>query len=87
VYYCPDFFINIISLNILRGKGVFFNGLYNTINFVKNRAEIAYILYVNGLNMFILVNNPIEVPFAIALATARSRLYKKGMLAKATIKT
>ena len=37
--------------------------------------------------MFILVDNPMEVPFIIALATARSRLYKKGVLAKATIET
>jgi len=37
--------------------------------------------------MFILVDNPIEVPFAIALATTRSRLYKKGVLTKATIET
>ena len=28
-----------------------------------------------------------EVPFAIALATARSRLYKKGILTKATMET
>ena len=69
MYYYPNFFINIISLNILQGKGAFFNGLHNIINFVKDWAEIAYILYINGLNMFILVDNPIEVPFAIALAT------------------
>jgi hypothetical protein len=87
VYYCPNFFINIVSLNILQGKGAFFNGLYNIINFVKDRAEIAYIPCINGLNMFILVDNPIEVPFAMALATTRSRLYKKGVLAKATIET
>jgi len=37
--------------------------------------------------MFILVDNPAEVPFTIALATAQSRLYKKGVLAKATIET
>jgi len=37
--------------------------------------------------MFILVDNPIEVPFAIALATAQLRLYKKGVLIKATIET
>jgi hypothetical protein len=36
VYYCPDFFINIVSLNILRGKGAFFDGLYNIINFIKD---------------------------------------------------
>jgi hypothetical protein len=69
VYYYPNFFINIISLSILQGKGAFFNGLYNIINLIKNRAEIAYVLYVNGLNIFILVDNPIEVPFTIALAT------------------
>jgi len=37
--------------------------------------------------MFILVDNPMEVPFAMALATAQSRLYKKGVLTKATIET
>ena len=36
VYHCPDFFINIISLSILQGKGAFFNSLYNTINFIKD---------------------------------------------------
>jgi len=87
VYYCPDFFTNVVSLNILRGKGAFFNGLHNTINFVKDRAEIAYVPCVNGLNTFILVDNPTEVPFAMALATARSRLYEKGVLAKATMET
>ena len=69
IYYCPNFFINIISLSILQGKGAFFNDLYNIINLIKDRAEIAYTLYINGLNIFILVDNPIEVPFAIALAT------------------
>ena len=87
VYYCPNFFTDIISLNILQGKGIFFNSLYNTINFIKDQAEIAYTPYINGLNMFILVDNPTEVPFTIALATAQSCLYKKGMLAKATIET
>jgi len=87
VYYYPNFFTNIVSLNILWGKGAFFDGLYNMINFIKDRAEIAYVLYINGLNTFILVDNPTEVPFAIALATARSRLYKKGVLAKATMET
>jgi hypothetical protein len=87
VYYYPNFFINIVSLSILQGKGAFFDSLYNIINLVKNRVEIAYVLCVNGLNMFILVDNPIEVPFAIALATTQSRLYKKGVLAKATIET
>ena len=67
VYHYPDFFINIISLNILQKKGVFFDGFYNIINFIKNRAEIAYILCINGLNIFILVNNPAKVPFAMAL--------------------
>jgi len=37
--------------------------------------------------MFILVDNPTEVPFIMALATAQSRLYKKGVLAKAIIET
>ena len=87
MYYCPDFFINIISLNILQRKGAFFDSLYNIINFVKDWAEIAYIPYINGLNIFILVNNPVEVPFTISLATIQSRLYKKGMLTKATIET
>ena len=70
IYYYPDFFINIILLSILRGKGAFFNSLHNIINFVKDWAEIAYIPCINGLNLFILVDNPMEVPFAIALATA-----------------
>jgi len=70
VYYYPNFFINVVSLSILQGKGAFFNSLYNIINFVKDWAEIAYILYINGLNTFILVDNPIEVPFTMALATA-----------------
>ena len=87
VYHCPDFFTNVVSLNILRRKGAFFNGLHNTINFVKDRAEIAYVPCINGLNTFILVDNPAEVPFAMALATARSRLYEKGVLAKATMET
>ena len=68
VYYYPNFFINIILLSILQGKGAFFNGLYNIINFIKDWVEIAYVLYINGLNTFILVDNPIEVPFIIALA-------------------
>ena len=87
MYYCFNFFINIISLNILRRKGAFFNSLYNIINFVKDWVEIAYVLYINGLNIFILVDNPVEVPFIIALATARLCLYKKGVLAKATMET
>jgi len=37
--------------------------------------------------MFILVDNPTEVPFAMALAIIQSRFYKKGVLAKATIET
>jgi hypothetical protein len=74
-------------LSILQEKGAFFNGLYNIINFIKDWVEIAYTLYINGLNIFILVDNPIEVPFAIALATVQSRLYKKGVLTKATIET
>ena len=48
---------------------MFFNSLYNIINFVKDWVEIAYILYINGLNIFILVDNPIEIPFIIVLAT------------------
>jgi hypothetical protein len=59
VYYCPNFFINIISLSILRGKGAFFNGLYNIINFIKDRIEVAYIPCINGLNLFILLDNSI----------------------------
>ena len=87
VYHCPDFFTNVVSLSVLRRKGAFFDGLHNTINFVKDRAEIAYTPCINGLNTFILVDNPAEVPFAMALATARSRLYEKGVLAKATMET
>ena len=87
MYYYSKFFTNIISLSILRGKGAFFNGLYNIINFIKDWAEIAYTLYINRLNTFILVDNPAEVPFVMALATTQSRLYKKGVLAKATIET
>ena len=87
MYYCFNFFINIVLLNILWRKGAFFNSLYNIINFIKDWVKIAYILYINGLNIFILVDNPAEVPFAIALATTQLYLYKKGILAKATIKT
>ena len=61
VYHCPDFFMNVVSLSILRGKGAFFNGLYNIINFIKNQAEIAYILCVNGLNLFILLDDPAQL--------------------------
>ena len=77
VYYCPDFFTNIILLNILWGKGAFFNGLYNIINFIKNWVEIAYILCINRLNIFILVDNPTEVLFIIALAIIQLHLYEK----------
>jgi hypothetical protein len=87
VYYCPDFFTNVISLSILQKKGVFFNSLYNIINFIKNLVKIAYIPYINRLNLFILVDNLVEVPFTIALATARLHFYKKGILAKANIET
>ena len=87
IYYCSDFFINIVLFSILRGKGAFFNGLYNIINFIKDWAEIAYILYIGSLNLFILIDNPLEVPFVIALATTQLYLYKKGVLAKATIET
>ena len=69
MYYYPNFFTNIVLLSILREKGAFFNGLYNIINLIKDWVEIAYTLYINGLNIFILVDNPIEVPFVIALAT------------------
>ena len=55
------------------------------INFVKDRVEIAYTLCINGLNTFILVDNPAEVPFIMALATTQLYLYKKGVLTKATI--
>jgi len=57
VYYCPDFLTNVISLRVLRGKGAYFNDLRNTINFVKNRAEVAYIPCINGLNSFILLDD------------------------------
>src|SRR6266700_2378082 len=70
VYYCPNFFTNIVLLSVLQGKGAFFNGLYNIINFVKDRAEIAYVLSINGLNFFILAHNPAKV---MALATKRPR--------------
>ena len=66
---------------------MFFNSLYNIINFIKDWAEIAYTLYINGFNIFILVDNPIEVLFIIALAIIQSRLYKKGVLTKAIIET
>jgi len=79
--------MNVVLLSILQGKGTFFNGLHNIINFIKDWAEIAYILSINGLNMFILVDNPTEVPFAMALATVQLRLYKKGVLTKATMET
>ena len=69
VYYCPDFFINIILFSVLWRKEAFFNSLYNIINFIKDQAEIVYILCINGLNIFILVNNPVEVSFIIALVT------------------
>ncbi len=40
---------------------VFYKGrepFFNTINFIKNRTEVAYILYINNLNLFILLDNP-----------------------------
>ena len=37
--------------------------------------------------MFILVNNPAEVLFVIALVTTQLYFYKKSVLAKATIET
>ncbi len=58
VYHCPDFFTNAISLSILRGKGAYFNDVHNIINFIKNWVEIAYIPCINGLNSFILLDNP-----------------------------
>ena len=58
VYHCPDFFTNVVSLSILWGKGAFFDGLHNIINFVKDRAEIAYTPCINGLSSFILLDNP-----------------------------
>ena len=60
VYHCPSFLTNIISLRVLRGKGAFFNDLRNTINYVKNRAEVAYIPCINGLNSFILLDDPVR---------------------------
>ena len=60
MYYCPDFFINIISLSVLQKKSAFFNSLCNTINFVKNRVEVAYIPCINGFNSFILLDNPVR---------------------------
>ena len=50
--------MNVISLKALRGKGAYFNDLRNTINFVKNQAEVAYILCINGINLFILLDDP-----------------------------
>jgi len=58
VYHCPNFFTNIVLLSVLRGKGAFFDGLHNTVNFVKDKAEIAYVPCINGLNSFILLDNP-----------------------------
>ena len=60
VYHCPSFLTNIISLKALQGKGAYFNNLRNTINFVKNRAEVAYIPCINGLNSFILLDDPVR---------------------------
>ena len=59
MYYCPNFFINTILLRVLQGKGAYFNNLYNIINFIKNRVEVVYILYINGFNLFILLNDPV----------------------------
>ena len=75
VYHCPDFFTNVVSLNILWRKGAFFDGLHNTINFVKNRVEIAYIPCINGLNLFILLDDP-----------ARLYLYKELLTNNTTLK-
>ena len=74
MYYCPDFFTNIVLLSILWRKGAFFDGLYNIINFVKNWAEVAYTLYINGLSLFILADNSVKV---MDLVTKRPRLYKE----------
>ena len=63
VYHCPGFLMNVISLKALRGKGAYFNDLRNTINFVKNRAEVAYIPCINGLNLFILLDDPVRLRF------------------------
>jgi hypothetical protein len=48
------------NCSVLRGKGAYFNDLRNTINFIKNRAEVAYIPYINCLNLFILLDNPVQ---------------------------
>jgi hypothetical protein len=69
VYYCPNFFTNVVSLSVLRGKGAFFNSLHNTINFVKNQAEVAYIPCINGLNSFILLDDPVRLRLIEELPT------------------
>ena len=79
--------MNVVLLSILQRKGAFFDGLHNTINLVKNQAEIAYIPCINRLNIFILVDNLAEVPFAMALATIQLRLYKKGVFVKVIMET
>jgi len=40
--------------------GAFFNDIRNTINFVKNWVEVAYIPCINGLNSFILLDDPVR---------------------------
>ena len=50
--------MNAILLKVLRGKGAYFNNLCNIINFIRNWAEVAYILCINSLNLFILLDDP-----------------------------
>ena len=63
-----------VLLSVLWGKGAFFNGLYNTINFIKNWAEVAYTLCINGLNSFILLDNPIQLRLIKELPTKNTIL-------------
>ena len=90
MYHCPNFFTNIISLSVLRRKGAFFNGLRNTINFVKNRAEVAYIPCINGLNSFILLDDPVrprlieELPTKDAVPEVSQALQKEDEVSKAS---
>ena len=57
---------------VLWGKGAFFNDLYNIINFIKNRVEVVYILYINGLNLFILLDNPTRLRLIKELLTKKT---------------
>ena len=90
VYHCPDFFTNVISLSVLRRKGTFFNGLRNTINFVKNQAEVAYIPCINGLNSFILLDDPVrprlieELPTKDAVPEVSQALQEEDEVSKAS---